>query len=96
MLKYIDLYLSKVPDLINQLDKIALKQNPAELASLLHGNKSMWMMMGMVKTQELAAHLESLSSDMGWVAELSSGLETIQKLLMQSMDELETSKQRLQ
>ena len=53
-------------------------------------------MMGMVKTQELAAHLESLSSDMGWVAELSSGLETIQKLLMQSMDELETSKQRLQ
>jgi signal transduction histidine kinase/CheY-like chemotaxis protein/HPt (histidine-containing phosphotransfer) domain-containing protein len=58
MTKYIEMFLASAPILLDKI-KIALRNNDnAEIASLMHGYKTKFMMMGMIAAQELAAEIE--------------------------------------
>ncbi len=58
--KYIRMFTSSAPGLIERINKAVEENNFEEIANQVHGFKTKWIMMGMSDTKDLAMELERL------------------------------------
>lgn len=88
MKKYIDMFMSSAPTLINTI-RVALKTGDhTEIANQLHGFKTKWVMMGMNATNLLSKEIEELCRN-------DSGAEQIGSLCEKLISDVELSLEEL-
>ena len=77
MKKYIQMFLSSAPSLIEKINTAKAKNDFEEIANQIHGFKTKWIMMGMNETKDTAILLEQLcreKSDEKLISEKMSNL----------------------
>ena len=60
MKKYIAMFTSTAPGLIERINKAVEVNDLEEIANQVHGFKTKWIMMGMTDTKDIAMNLERL------------------------------------
>lgn len=77
MNKYIAMFTSSAPDLIEKINKADELNDFDEIANQVHGSKTKWIMMGMTDTKDIAINLERLcreEPDSGLIEDLKRKL----------------------
>lgn len=94
MQAYTQMYEVSMAAYMQKLSVAIKVQNLEELSGLLHSVKPKCMMMGMRKTNELRAELETLCNSGQNSPELYAGLAVFEQYLIKSVEELSGSSKR--
>ncbi len=89
MKKYIGMFTSSAPGLIEKINK-SLEQNDLEdIANQVHGFKTKWIMMGMTSTKDLAIELEKQCREGADIKGITNNVDLLIEQIDKSMVELE-------
>ena len=88
MKKYIDMFTSSAPALINTIRAASQKGDHTEIANQLHGFKTKWVMMGMSATNLLSKEIEELCRNDNGAEQIGSMCEKLISEVELSLEEL--------
>jgi HPt (histidine-containing phosphotransfer) domain-containing protein len=77
MVKYIGMFLDSVPVFIARLKDALAANDPAEIATQVHGYKTKWVMMGMDRAKNLATGVEQQCREGAAASEVRTKVETL-------------------
>ena len=90
MQKYINMFLSTAPVFIEKLNDALGRQDLEEIASLVHGYKSNWIMMGMNEARDLALVIEQQCKAETLHPDLEQNTARLMGYISNAVSELET------
>jgi signal transduction histidine kinase/DNA-binding NarL/FixJ family response regulator/predicted negative regulator of RcsB-dependent stress response len=88
MKKYISLFTSAAPQLIENIEADFQKKNFEEIANQVHGFKTKWIMMGMTETKNLAIEIENQCREGSINEKLSENIAKLVEQVKESVKEL--------
>jgi CheY-like chemotaxis protein/HPt (histidine-containing phosphotransfer) domain-containing protein/anti-sigma regulatory factor (Ser/Thr protein kinase) len=88
MKKYISLFTSAAPQLIENIQADFQKKNFEEIANQVHGFKTKWVMMGMTETKNLAIEIENQCREGSINEKLSENIAKLVEQVKESVKEL--------
>jgi len=91
MVKYIGMFLDSVPVFIARLKDALAANDPAEIATQVHGYKTKWVMMGMDRAKNLATGVEQQCREGAAASEVRTKVETLIAMAESAKIELKTT-----